>query len=249
MDPYGKAWFRRAYEELRARKREHERVLRASLEADERLVALTVSARVATMVTDRRLVVLTARWGRGRSLEPSIESFAFDEIQAWQLGRKHDERPFVALRHAPRPRAEHVPAHRFLWFAWGNATAMVPRGETVVGFPRKRDPAFRALVGELRRRPIPEEPERIERPASTRAERVAGHRGATLRRVRHPRLHAFRWAVREAEETLYVGRLAWCVRLPCWVVAGGGAALVSPWLALPASTSRGKGLSAPGPQA
>lgn len=233
MDPHGKAWFRRAFEELGARKREHERVLWASLEADERLVALTVSARLATMVTDRRLVVVTAR-GPGPNAEAFVESFAFDEIEGWYLGWRHDERPFVVLRHAPRPRAEHVPAHRFLWFAWGNATALVPRGETTVGFPRKRDPALCALVGELRRRRIAEEPERIERPPGTRAERVAGHRGAPLRRVRHPRLHAFRWAIRDAADTLYVGRLSWHVRLICWVVAGGLAALVSPWLVLPA---------------
>lgn len=103
------------------------------------------------------------------------------------------------------------------------------------GVPRKRDPALCALVGELRRRPIAEEPERIERPAGTRAERVAGSSGVSLyRRVRYPRMHALRWTVRDAANTLYVGRLSWHVRLICWVVAGGLAALVSPWLVLPA---------------
>jgi hypothetical protein len=191
---------------------------------------MTVRARGgASMVTDRRFAVAPP----GRREPPSIESYLFDQIDAWHLGWMHDERPFVVLRHPPRIRVEWGPAHRFLWFTWGNATAPIPRVETRVPFPRKRDPVFLALVDELRGHGIAEEPTRIERPAGTRAERVGGSVNM-YRLVRYPRLHALRRGRREVANTLYSGLLAWKLRLFCWLVVGGLAALVSPWVVVPA---------------
>ena len=122
----------------------------------------------ASMVTERRFAWVRPQW-RG---SPSTESFPFDQVDTWHLGWTHDERPFVVFRHPPRMRAEWTRAHRFFWFTWGNASTPVPHTETRVPFPRKRDPVFLALVDELRRRRIAEEPTHVERPAGTRAERT-----------------------------------------------------------------------------
>ena len=59
-------------------------------------------------------------------------------------------------------------------------------------------------------------------------------RGVRPRLVRHPRPDALRQGIRDACETLYSGSLAWRVRLPCWIVAGGLGWLVSPWAVVPA---------------
>lgn len=226
------------FEEHLRCKLESEHALRASLAADEQPVAMTVRAwGGASMVTDRRFAFAPP----GRRGSPSTESFPFDRIDAWHLGWMHDERPFVVLRHPPRMCVEWVPAHRFLWFRWGNATAPVPRAETRVSFPRKRDPVFLALVGELRRLAIAEEPTRIERPAGTREERIGGSVNM-YRLMRYPRLHALRWGRGEVVDTLYSGSLAWQLRLFFWLVLGGLAAVVSPWVVVPALVLTGMGL-------
>jgi hypothetical protein len=57
----------------------------------------------------------------------------------------------LRLEHPPHLRIERVAAHRFLWFAWGNAEAAVPRDETTLAFGTNRDQAFRALFHRLER--------------------------------------------------------------------------------------------------
>jgi hypothetical protein len=53
---------------------------------------------------------------------------------------------------------------------------------------------------------------------------------ATLRRVRHPRLHRLARAVHGANVRVHRGQIAWRVRIPSWIILGGGAWLIDPWL-------------------
>ena len=88
------------------------------------------------MVTDHRLLFawhLTSGW--------HVDAISFDEITGWFLGRQHDERPMLRLQHPTHLRTEHVAAHRFLWFSWGNAEAGLPHDDITLTFASKRDRA------------------------------------------------------------------------------------------------------------
>ena len=85
------------------------------------------------------------------------DSLGFDEIVRWAVGRRHDHRPVLRLEHAPHTRIERIPAHRVLWFRWGDARGPVVHRETTLPFNRDRDPEFRAIVDRLRADGVPED--------------------------------------------------------------------------------------------
>ena len=68
----------------------------------------------------------------------------------------HDERPVIVVQHPAHERLEHVPAHRVLWFEWGNAVGPVMHTSTELRFPSRRDPAFLAVREGLRGTGAPE---------------------------------------------------------------------------------------------
>lgn len=53
---------------------------------------------------------------------------------------------------------------------------------------------------------------------------------ATLRRVRYPRLHRVARAVERANVRVHGGQIAWRLRIPSWIILGGAAWLIDPWL-------------------
>jgi hypothetical protein len=82
------------------------------------------------VVTARR--VLFAPWAPAKQPHEQIR---FDEVSRWADGVQYNAYA-VALTHPPMTRREQVPAHKVLWFQWGNAEADVTRTQTIFRFSR-----------------------------------------------------------------------------------------------------------------
>jgi hypothetical protein len=153
-------------ERVHRRKAEREAVLRAALAPGEAVIA-----HGAVMVTDRRLLFA---W-RGLSGWHS-DAITFEEIRSWALGRLHDERPVVRIEHPTHLRVEHVPAHRFLRFAWGNAEAEMPHDDVTFTFGSNREPSFLALGERLQHHRVPRDRDFVVALPGTREERTRDSR-------------------------------------------------------------------------
>jgi hypothetical protein len=156
-------------ERLRGYLEARDRALRSQLEPDERVIA----AGPNVLLTDQRIVFTSLlRGDRVTTQRDTRDSLAFDELTGWAPGKWHDGRPLLCLEHVPHTRIERIPAHRFLWFRWGNATGPVVHRQTTLPFNRDSDPELLALVERLRTQRIPErEPFEVRLPG-TRAERL-----------------------------------------------------------------------------
>src|SRR5437588_7072656 len=95
--------------------------LRAQVEPGETILA---SGQQAVVTDQRILFAWRLNWPPHQD-EWTHDAIAFGEITQWSEGRRHDERPLLRLEHPAHRRLEWVPAHRFLWFRWGNATGEV----------------------------------------------------------------------------------------------------------------------------
>jgi hypothetical protein len=146
---------------LRERLESCETDLRARLDRDERVIAIgrceDISDREGldqggagwtfVMVTDRRL-----RWVPRVSLrfETAVElddvTDAFEQKSAYRYA--------ISLVHAPVRALRVVPAHRFMTFRWGNATAVRTLGRTKLAFSRRETKAARALREQLALRDV-----------------------------------------------------------------------------------------------
>ncbi len=100
------------------------------------------------LVTNSRL--LFANWAKPHALH---EEIAFDEVTQWADGTQY-HRYVITLTHLPMTRHEHVPAHRVLWFAWGNAFKLRTRITTTLRFSHRGTAAAEALNAALEERNI-----------------------------------------------------------------------------------------------
>jgi hypothetical protein len=129
--------------------------LRARLEPDEHVVAVGRCGDVTdrgsveggagwtfVMVTDRHL-----RWVPGVSLRFETAVALDDVTQAFEQISAH--RYAMTLHHAPVRALRRVPAHRFMTFRWGNATAVRTLKRTMLAFSRRDTDAARALREQL----------------------------------------------------------------------------------------------------
>jgi hypothetical protein len=99
------------------------------------------------MVTDRHLLWVPRVSLRFESaLDLDDVTGAFEETSAHRYAMTLDHAPVRALRT--------VPAHRFLTFQWGNATAIRTLSMTKLAFSRRGTEAARALREQLARRGI-----------------------------------------------------------------------------------------------
>jgi len=159
IDDYDSDIARRAHR----RQAEREMLLRASLNPGEAVLA----HHAAVMVTDRRVlfawIVQPFSW--------HADAIPFEEIRGWALGQRHDERPLLRIAHPTHVRMERVPAHRFLRFAWGNASAEAPHDDVTLTFTSKRDPSFRALFERLLHLDVPRGDDFVVALPGTREER------------------------------------------------------------------------------
>ena len=146
---------------LRERLESCEAALRAHLEPDEQVIAIgrceDISDRggltqggagwTFVMVTDSQL-----RWVPGVSL-PFESAVELDNVtEAFEQTSAH--RYAMTLHHAPVRALRVVPAHRFLGFRWGNATAVLTLSRTRLAFSRRDTEAARALRDQLARRGV-----------------------------------------------------------------------------------------------
>jgi hypothetical protein len=127
------------------------------------------------VVTPERLLI--ADWG---SPERPHEEIRLDEVTRWSSGTQYNCEALV-LTHSPLTRSQWVPAHRILWFRWGDAQADVTRSETVFRFSRPNTDVAQALHEALSTRKVPHKPLHFEE--KTREERTRGSR-ALLRAKR-----------------------------------------------------------------
>ena len=63
--------------------------------------------------------------------------------------RTQSHRYSIALKHAPLSRPRTIPAHRLLWFAWGDAVGHDPVTRTELAFSRRDTEAAQALRSAL----------------------------------------------------------------------------------------------------
>lgn len=155
-----------------------------TLDEDETLLAgdLTPQAgRHHAVVTDRRIIIAWRKATPDRPRAWVHDSVWFHEVTAWRQGRMHDERPVIVVQHPAHERLEHVPAHRVLWFEWGDAVGPVMYTSTELRFPSRRDPAFLAVLEGLLGTGAPEGEPFEERPPGTRQERLGESSGMLSR--------------------------------------------------------------------
>jgi len=116
--------------------------------------------------------------GRDSSAPPrqgewACDALAFDEITGYALGRRHNQRPLIRLEHRSIERTEHIPAHRFLWFQWGDADGPVPHDTSLLDFGKGSDPVFVAVRETLDRARVFQLEPFVILPEGTRQERIA----------------------------------------------------------------------------
>ena len=221
----------RAIERRRQWLSDRDAFLESLLEPGERVTARTGSH---PLVTDRR--ILSARQLRDPSSGRDwiLDPLAFDQIVVWSQGAHHDGRPLIQLTHLPLTRITRIPAHRFLWWTWGNAVGSVVETTTTLAFGRRTNPVFRAIGAELDRRRIPRGPAFEIRPPGTRAERLREGRGSPGELKRAGILIGMRVRMWRVTDVVYRGQLAWPLRALSWILVASLAWLASPWLVLPA---------------
>jgi hypothetical protein len=100
----------------------------------------------AHLVVTDRTILWTARLG-DTSLALSTVT-GFTEITQFQ-------RYAIDLRHVPVERSEWVPAHRLLWWRWGNAEVLVQASETTFVFSHRETKAARAIRDRLTELGVP----------------------------------------------------------------------------------------------
>jgi hypothetical protein len=108
------------------------------------------------VVTSERL--LFARWS---STQRPHEEIWLDEVTHWASGTQYNCEALV-LTHPPTTRRQRVPAHRILWFEWGNAEAGVTRTQTIFRFSRPDTRVAKALHSALSARNVAYEPLHFE---------------------------------------------------------------------------------------
>jgi hypothetical protein len=146
-------------------KKECEVRLRGLVPTDETIVAVGTAEELRSLgayigsgsgwtfivVTSERL--LFARWG---SAQRPHEEILFDEVTRWASGTQYNCEALV-LTHPPMTRRQRVPAHRILWFQWGDAEADITRTQTIFRFSRPDTHVAKALHSALLARKVAHE--------------------------------------------------------------------------------------------
>ncbi|TMK85053.1 MAG: hypothetical protein E6G40_11040 [Actinobacteria bacterium] len=188
-------------------------------------------------VTDRRILFGWKLDFGSHAGEWTHDSLTFGEVVRWSRGRRHDDRPMLRIEHPTHWRLEWVPAHRFLWFRWGNETGEVAHRKTTFSFSSRRDPVFWELSERLQLTGAPQREPFVESLPGTREERMARGRRSGVYRVQAGPLGALqrlRCRISGLDEELHHGRIHWWIRVGSWALLAVPLAFVSPWLVLPA---------------
>lgn len=205
--------------------------LRAQVEPGETIVA----AGREGLVTDRRVLFCWRLNWPPHVGEWTHDALAFDETTRWSEGRRHDDRPQIRVEHPSHRRLEWVPAHRFLWFRWGNTTGEISHEETTFSFASRRDPVYRAMKERLELANATQGEPFAEMLPGTREERLG--RSVSTFQVKIGRFGALsrlRRRLAMLDDDLHHGQITWWIRVGSWLLLAVPAWFVSPWLALPA---------------
>jgi hypothetical protein len=171
------------------------------------------------MVTDSRVL-----WGVPSRPE-RVGTLDLEAITSYQQ-IVHGHRGGIRLQHTPIVQLVRQPAHRMLWWEWGNAEGVESFSVSTFRFSGTDTAVGMALLERLAQAGAREDPPiRIETP---RREEAPVFLVPT--RVRYQRLYPLTRWVRHMKERLYVISLYWRVRLPGWALFSLPFALVSPWL-------------------
>jgi hypothetical protein len=163
-------------------KKECEAGLRALVPEDEPILAVGIAEELRSLGSDIgsgggwTFIVLTsdrllfANWG---SPDKPHDEVRLDEVIRWASGTQYNCEALV-LTHPPITRRQRVPAHKILWFEWGNTEADVARTQTIFRFSRPDTQVAKALHSALSGRKIPHEPLHFDE--RSREERTRGSR-------------------------------------------------------------------------
>jgi len=227
-----------------SRNEQRDAYLRGQIEPGETILAVGPIRPVSdhpdatqALITDRRILFGWRLHWPPHAGEWTHDALAFEEITRWSKGRRHDHRPMLRVEHPTHRRLEWAPAHRFLWFRWGNATAEISHQETTFSFASRRDPVFRATSERLELVDPPQGEPFVEVLPGTREERLGGSRRMLIYRSHAGPLglvHRLRRRLARLDEDLHHGQITWWIRIGSWALLAVPAWLVSPWLALPA---------------
>jgi hypothetical protein len=99
------------------------------------------------IVTPRRLLWVPRTKRRYRAV------LEFDAVTSWTDGTQYHHYCLV-LTHEPIERDAWAPAHRFLWFEWGDTEERKQQSRTILKFSRRETKVAGAIRGELQRRGI-----------------------------------------------------------------------------------------------
>lgn len=119
------------------------------------------------VVTSER--VLFAYWGASSNLHEEIR---LDQVTHWASGTQYNACALV-MSHPGKARQHRVPAHKFLWFEWGNKEVEISQTDTIFRFSRPETQVANALRSELAARGVPHEDLRFDE--RTREERTRGN--------------------------------------------------------------------------
>jgi hypothetical protein len=83
-----------------------------------------------------------------------VTSLPFSSVTRWtEMAQAH--RYAMVLEHRDITRLQWVPAHRFLWWEWGNSEAYIPRNRSILGFSHRDTQAARAIRERLAAHGVP----------------------------------------------------------------------------------------------
>jgi hypothetical protein len=102
------------------------------------------------LVTPRRLL-----WSPTGSPDHRV-SLDFDAVTSWSEGTQY-HRYALVLRHAVVERIGWAPAHRVLWFEWGDTEKMKQQTQTILHFSRRDTKVASAIRDQIARRNVPTE--------------------------------------------------------------------------------------------
>jgi hypothetical protein len=128
-----------------------------------------------------------------------------------------------------------VPAHRFLWFRWGNASGESRHDETTFSFASHRDPVLTAFKTQLELARAARGEPFVEMLPGTREERLG--RGQAVFRAEAGGfrvLTRLRRRLATLDEHLHRGRIAWWIRMASWLLLAVPAWFIRRWLVVPA---------------
>ena len=145
-------------------KKDCEARLRALIPNDEAVVAVG---------TAEELRELGPEIGSARLNSETHYEIRFDEVKQWASGTQ-SHRLTIVLTHLPMSRRLWVPAHKILWYQWGNAVADFSLTQTIFRFSRPATQVAKAIHSALAERGVPYQPLHFKE--RSREERTRGSR-------------------------------------------------------------------------